>query len=90
MAAYYRLRVTWTYSKVADANTAATNIDATLAANGRSETTTRPSNTSVEVIIEPLTESVAVTLRNALTSAWATGTRTAGKASVVRRDESSP
>jgi hypothetical protein len=87
--AWYRLRVTWTYSTVAAANTAATAIDTTLAAQGRAERVTRPTTSSLEVVVEPLSETESVTLRNALTPQWATGTRTAGKASVVRRDEGS-
>jgi hypothetical protein len=86
--AWYRLRVDWTYSTTASANTAVTNINNVLAAQGRPETVTRVNN-DIDIIIEPLDEAAAISLRNALTTAWATGTRTAGKASVVRRDESS-
>lgn len=86
---HYRLRVTWTYSTTASANTAAAAINATLAAQGVAQTVTRPTATSLEVIVEPLDAAQAVSLRNALTPNWATGTRTAGKASVVQRDEAS-
>jgi len=88
--AWYRLRVDWTYSTTASATTALTAINATLTANGRTEQAVRETN-RVYIIIEPLTVqgSTAITLYNALTPNWATGTRTAGKASLVMRDESS-
>lgn len=86
---WYRLRVDWTYSTTNSANTALSAINATLAANGRTERAVRTGG-QVAVICEPVaTAADAVTLRNALTPNWATGTRTAGKASVVMRDESS-
>ena len=85
---WYRLRVDWTYSTNNSANTALSAINATLAANGRDERATR-TGTNVAVILEPVDAATAVTLRNLLTPNWATGTRTAGKASVVMRDESS-
>jgi hypothetical protein len=85
---WYRLRVDWTYTTTAQATTAATAVDATLAAQGRAERVVRTGN-RIEVIIEPLTQAAAVTLRNALTPNWSAGTRTANKASVVMRDESS-
>lgn len=86
---WYRLKVDWTYSTSTAAATALTAINTTLAAQGRAERAVRTSNT-VTVNVEPLaTEALAVSLRNALTANWATGTRTAGKASVVMRDESS-
>lgn len=85
---WYRLRVDWTYSTTAQANTALAAINATLAANGRTEQAVRTA-TRVAVILEPVSAAAAVTLRNALTPNWAPGTRTAGKASVVLRDVSS-
>lgn len=85
---WHRLVVEWTYSTSTSAATALTNVNNTLAAQGRAERATRTSN-SITVEIEPLTETTAITLRNALTPSWATGTRTAGKASVVMRDEGS-
>ncbi len=85
---WYRLRVDWTYSTSTSAATALSAINATLAANGRAERAVQ-TTTRVAVICEPVTSAQAVTLRNALTPNWATGTRTAGKASVVLRDESS-
>lgn len=86
---WYRLRVDWTWSKTADASAALAAINATLAANGRPEQAVR-TGTRVAVICEPMTAAQAVALRNALTPNWAPSTRTAGKASVVMRDESSP
>jgi hypothetical protein len=88
VAAYYRLRLDWTYSTTAAVTTALTAINNTLAAQGRDERATRTGN-DIDLLIEPLTEAEAVTLRNALIPNWATGTRTAGKASLVRRDEGS-
>jgi hypothetical protein len=85
---WYRLRVDWTYSTTSSANTALAAINATLTANGIAAQAVR-TGTNVGVIVEPLTEAQGVTLRNALTPNWATGTRTAGKASLVMRDESS-
>lgn len=85
---WYRLRVDWTWSKNADASTALAALNSTLAANGRDERAVR-TGARVEVIVEPLTQAQAVALRNAMTPNWATGTRTANKASVVMRDESS-
>lgn len=85
---WYRLRVDWTYSTSTSAATALSAINATLAANGRAERAVR-TTARVAVICEPVTSTQAITLRNALTPNWATGTRTAGKASVVLRDESS-
>jgi hypothetical protein len=85
---WYRLRVDWTYSTTSSANTALAAINSTLTANGRTEQATR-TGTNVAVILEPIDAALAITLRNALTPNWATGTRTAGKASVVMRDESS-
>jgi hypothetical protein len=85
---WYRLRVDWTYSTTNSANTALSAINATLTANGVTTMAVR-SGTNVAVIIEPLTQAQGITLRNALTPNWATGTRTAGKASLVMRDESS-
>jgi hypothetical protein len=86
--AWYRLRVDWTWSTTSSATTALTAINATLAANGRTERAVQ-TGAQVAVILEPVAAAAAITLRNALTSNWATGTRTAGKASVVMRDESS-
>lgn len=86
---WYRLKIDWTYSTSTSATTALTAINATLAAQGRPEVAVRTTNT-VTVSVEPIaTEAAAVALRNALTLNWATGTRTAGKASVVMRDGSS-
>ena len=87
--AWYRLKVDWTYSTSASATTAQTAINTTLTNSGRAEQAAKTGNT-VTVIIEPVTTmDEAVTLRNALLANWNTGTRTAGKASVVARDESS-
>lgn len=86
--AWYRLRVDWTWSTTSSATTALTAINTTLAANGRTERAVQ-TGAQVAVILEPVAAAAAITLRNALTSNWATGTRTAGKASVVMRDESS-
>ena len=80
----YRVKVDWTYSTTASATTAATNINSSLSGLGRPETVTRNGN-QVVVEINDLSQSEALDLRNSLTSAWATGTRTAGKASVVLR-----
>lgn len=85
---WYRLRVDWTYSKNADASSVQAAINAALAANGRAEQATR-SGPRVQVIIEPLTQEQAIALRDSLTPKWATASRTANKASVVMRDESS-
>lgn len=86
---WYRLKVDWTYSTTTSATTALTAINATLTAQGRSEVAVR-TTAQVTVNVEPIaTEALAVALRNALTTNWATGTRTAGKASVVMRDGSS-
>lgn len=85
---WYRLRVDWTYSTNAQANTALAAVNATLSANGRTEQAVRTA-ARVAVICEPVTAAAAVTLRNALTPNWSTGTRMSGKASVVMRDESS-
>lgn len=86
--AWYRLKIDWTYNTVPNANTAVSNINNTLANNGRSETATR-SGSNVTLTIDNLTEAEAETLRVALIPAWNVGTRTAGKSSVVRRDEAS-
>lgn len=85
---WYRLRVDWTYSTSAAATTALTAVNAALAAGGRGEVAVKTGN-RVAVICEPVTAAAAATLRDALTPKWAPGTRTAGKASVVMRDESS-
>jgi uncharacterized protein (DUF362 family) len=86
--AWYRLKVDWTYSTSASANTAQSALNTALSTAGRAETVTRSGN-QVSIILEPLTAQEAMTLRAELLTAWNTGTRTAGKASVVLRDESS-
>lgn len=85
---WYRLRVDWTYSKAADATHALKAINASLAGTDRTERAVREGS-RVHVILEPVTVPQAVTLRDVLTADWAPGTRNAGKASVVLRDESS-
>lgn len=85
---WYRLKIDYTYSTTTSATTALSAINTTLAAQGRAERAVR-TNAQVVLNVEPLTEAAAVTLRNALIPNWSTGTRTAGKASVVMRDETS-
>lgn len=86
--ATYRLRVNWTYSKNNEINAATSAINSALVGAGRSEQVTRD-GLNLDLLIEPLDEAEATSLRDLLTSKWATGTRTEGKASVVRRDEGS-
>lgn len=81
----YRLRVDLTYNNTSAATNATTQINATLAANGRPETATR-TGSSVAALILDLTEAQATSLLAALTPAWSTGTRTAGKVSTARAD----
>lgn len=85
--ATYRLRIDWTYSNASNATTATTNVNNVLAAQGYAERAVR-TNAVVGVVVEPIAdEAAAVALRNALTTAWSSATRSGGKASIVRRDE---
>lgn len=79
----YRVRVTYTYNNTANATTAQTNINTYLSGLGRPETCSRTSAT-VSLEIEGLTEAEATTIGLGLTNHWAVGTRTGGKASIVR------
>ena len=78
----YVVRVSLTYSTTQNATTATTNINTELANRGRAEQATRDGTTVSLAIDDIASQADAVTLRNALTSAWSAGPRTAGKASV--------
>lgn len=82
----YRLRVDLTYSTTGTATTATTNINNALAASSDPVIAERAERTgsAVSLTVEGLTEAQADSLRVAMTSAWAVGTRSAGKVSVVR------
>lgn len=84
--ATYRLRIDLTYSTNNNATTAHTNINNTLAAEGRAEQATRDLRV-VSLMIEGLTEAEAQSLTDALTPAWGSTTRSGGKVSTVRTGE---
>jgi hypothetical protein len=79
----YRVTVDFTYNNSSFANTARSNINTYLSSVGRVETA-GGSGTAVFVQIDDLDEATAVLLRDGLTSRWAVGTRSLGRASVVR------
>jgi hypothetical protein len=80
----YRLRIDYTYTTTANATTAQSNIDTALASAGRAERCSRASAT-ITLQIDGLTEAAATALSDALNAQWAVGTRSAGKATVMRR-----
>lgn len=77
----YNISVTYTYTTVANATTAQTQINTALANAGRAETCGRTGAT-LSLLLEGLTEGQAVGIRDALTSRWAVGTRNGGRACV--------
>ena len=84
----YRVAIDMTYSNGSNATTAQTNINAALATAGRAETAAR-SGSTVTLLIVGLTESEATSLRNALNTPWSSATRSGGRASVSRNDDTS-
>lgn len=79
----YRVRITYSYNNTANATTAQGNINTYLAGLGRPETCSR-TTTALDLQIDDLTEQEATTIGLGLTTSWAVGTRTGGKASIVR------
>lgn len=84
----YRLRINLTYSTTANATTATTNINNVLIAQGYPQRAER-TNAVVTLEVDPIADqAAAVTLRNALTAAWGSTTRSGGKVSIVQRPDS--
>lgn len=78
----YIVRMSLTYSTTGNATTALTNINTQLANRGRVERATQAGATVSLAMDAVGTQTEAEALRDALTSAWGSGSRSAGKASV--------
>lgn len=78
----YIVRVSLTYSTTNNATTALTNINTQLANRGRVERATQAGATVSLAVDGIASQADALALRDALTSAWGSSPRTAGKASV--------
>lgn len=85
LGANYELQIDITYSNTGNTNTAESAINAALGTAGRPETLNRAS-TTVTLTISDLTESEAVSIRNAILSPWSGSTRTTARVALVRMD----
>jgi hypothetical protein len=85
---WYRIRVNWTYTTVAQAQATDTALRAALTTAGRSEVPSR-NNTVIDLMVEPVEASDVNALSTALVAAWNRNGRAGGKASIVMRDEGS-
>jgi hypothetical protein len=85
----YRLRIDITYSSVNNANGSVTDINGVLSSMGYTETAQRSgTNVYLDVLGIP-DQATAVAIRDALTPVWSARTRTGGKASIVKTDDTS-
>jgi hypothetical protein len=81
----YRLTIDNTYSTNANATSVGNSINSTMIAQGRPERAV-VTTTNVTLLVVGMTESEAVSLRDALKAAWTGTARTFGKVSVDRTD----
>ena len=85
----YKLRIALTYTSNGNANSATSSINAVIAAWSSPVIAARAtrSGSTVTLEIDDLTEAEAITLRDALNSAWGQSARSGGRVSVALRAE---